>query len=198
MLTALLLSHAEKQAKEAKSFRAMGPATILTATEDLEVGAYRPKTRETRATYELILAFVQQFLGDQPQDVLRGAADEVLATLKTDDMKDVDRKRQIESLLAPISSEQFAQVVNLGKKITDFAEEKDEAAEGEGIDNETGVALIFDEEEEEDAFEVKDAEDQDDEEEGGEVRFGFTALLCVATNCSTGGDDRRRAGLCWP
>ena len=38
---------------------------------------YRPKTRETMGTYELILSFVQEKLGGQPRDVLCGAADEV-------------------------------------------------------------------------------------------------------------------------
>ena len=45
---------------------------------------YRPRTHETRAAYEAILAFIREQFGDQPQDVLKGAADEVLAVLKDD------------------------------------------------------------------------------------------------------------------
>ena len=45
---------------------------------------YRPRTQETRAAYEAILAFIREQFGDQPQDVLKGAADEVLAVLKDD------------------------------------------------------------------------------------------------------------------
>ena len=50
-------------------------------------GVYRPKTRETRAAYEAMLSFIQGKFGDQPADVLRGAADEILATLKNDLMR---------------------------------------------------------------------------------------------------------------
>jgi hypothetical protein len=49
----------------------------LTETEQFEVSSYRPKTKETQAAYELVLSFVRGYLGDQPQEVLRGAADEV-------------------------------------------------------------------------------------------------------------------------
>ena len=47
---------------------------------------YRPKTQETRQTYEVLLSFIQEALGDQPRDILAGAADEVLVTLKNDKM----------------------------------------------------------------------------------------------------------------
>lgn len=45
---------------------------------------YRPRTQETRAAYEAVLAFIREQFGDQPQDVLKGAAEEVLAVLKDD------------------------------------------------------------------------------------------------------------------
>ena len=45
---------------------------------------YRPRTQETRAAYEAVLAFIREQFGDQPQDVLKGAADEILAVLKDD------------------------------------------------------------------------------------------------------------------
>ena len=55
---------------------------------DLDAGGgYRPRTRETRAAYEALLSTIQSQFGDQPQDVLRGAADEVLAVLKNDNLK---------------------------------------------------------------------------------------------------------------
>lgn len=50
-------------------------------------GFYRPKTRVTREAYETLLSVIQHQFGDQPQDVLCGAADEVLATLKNDKLK---------------------------------------------------------------------------------------------------------------
>lgn len=64
-----------------------GFASVLAATEDFEGLSYRPRTRETRQNYEFILSFCQSLLGDIPQDVLRGAADEVIQILKDDDLK---------------------------------------------------------------------------------------------------------------
>ena len=43
---------------------------------------YYPRTKETRGAYEALLSFIRGQVGDQPQDVLRGAADEVLGVLK--------------------------------------------------------------------------------------------------------------------
>ena len=57
--------------------------------------------------------------------MLCGAADEVLAVLKNDRMKDKDRKREVEGLLGELADERFALLTNLGKKITDWgADEK--------------------------------------------------------------------------
>jgi pre-mRNA-splicing helicase BRR2 len=50
-------------------------------------GLYRPKTKETREAYELLLALIHQQFGDQPADVLRGAADEVLAVIKNENAR---------------------------------------------------------------------------------------------------------------
>lgn len=50
-------------------------------------GSYRPATKETRAAYEALLDLVRSQFGDQPADVLRGAAEEILAVLKNDNMK---------------------------------------------------------------------------------------------------------------
>lgn len=49
-------------------------------------GLYRPRTKETRAAYEALLNTIHATFGDQPADVLRGAADEVLAVLKNQNM----------------------------------------------------------------------------------------------------------------
>ena len=61
----------------------------------------------------------------QPRDVLCGAADEVMAVLKNDRMKDKERKHEVEGLLGELADERFALLTNLGKKITDWgADEK--------------------------------------------------------------------------
>ena len=100
-----------------KKGRAQAMSSVLTADAD---GSYRPKTRETRAAYEALLGMIQGQFGDQPQDVLRGAADEVLEVLKDDHKTDPERKKDVEALMGATSSEKFAQFVAVGKLITDF------------------------------------------------------------------------------
>ena len=63
---------------------------------------YRPKTQETKQTYEVLLSFIQEALGDQPRDVLCGAVDEVLIVLKNDKFKDKEKKKETENLLGKI------------------------------------------------------------------------------------------------
>ncbi|GJP53718.1 hypothetical protein CLOM_g12869 [Closterium sp. NIES-68] len=56
----------------------------------------------------------------EDSDVLRGAADEVLAVLKDDKLTDPERKREIEKLLNAMPNERFAEFVALGKRISDY------------------------------------------------------------------------------
>jgi len=60
----------------------------------------------------------------QPHDVLCGAADEVLAVLKNDRLKDREKRREVEVLLAGLADERYALLVNLGKKITDWGSDE--------------------------------------------------------------------------
>ena len=153
-----------------------GYQDVLEATQDVEGLRYKPRTAETRTVYELILESVHRTLGDVAQDVVRSAADTVLETLKTEGIKDFDKKKEVQEIFGPLTNEAFAQLLNLSKKITDYAAEDEvmrdpdeERREGE-IDDETGVAVVFDEEEEEeeeDRFEeLGDESDTSDEEEG--------------------------------
>jgi len=164
---------ATKRRQEAAGF---GYADILEATQDVEGLTYRPRTAETREVYELILSTVHLALGDQAQDVVRSAADTVLESLKNENMKDFDKKKEVEEVLGPVTGETFSQLINLSKKITDYGAEDETMADPDmerkdaEIDDEVGVAVVFDEEEqesdEEEGFEIRD--ESDDEEEGGE------------------------------
>ncbi len=172
---------AERPAKrKAADVTGFGYTDVIEATEDVEGLTYRPRTAETREVYELILASVHQALGDQVQDVVRSAADTVLETLKNDNMKDFDKKKDVEEILGTVSNESFSQLVNLSKKITDYGQEDEQIADPDQerkdaeIDDEMGVAVVFDEEEEEEeeeeGFEVRDESDDEAEEaqEGAE------------------------------
>lgn len=168
----------EKQLSKRRAAAAtgFGYTDIIDATQELEGLTYRPRTAETREVYELILASVHQALGDQAHDVVRSAADAVLESLKNENMKDFDKKKEVEEVVGPIQNEQFAQLLNLSKKITDYGAEDETMADPDmerkdaEIDEEMGVAVVFDEEEEEEeedeGFEVRDESDESDEEAG--------------------------------
>lgn len=64
-------------------------------------------------------------MSQQPRDILCGAADEVLAVLKNDKMRDKERRREVEQLLGPADDTRYHVLVNLGKKITDYGGDKD-------------------------------------------------------------------------
>ena len=150
-------------------------ASVLDAEAD---GSYRPKTRETRAAYEALLGMIQQQFGDQPRDVLRGAAEEVLEVLKDDASNDPKRKSDVEKLMGPTSDESFARMVAVGKLVTDFKPggAGDDAADAAGAApvDDIGVAVEFEEEDEEtdnEVDEVLEASDEEEEEGGRRLRL---------------------------
>ncbi|ORY79259.1 Sec63 Brl domain-domain-containing protein [Leucosporidium creatinivorum] len=164
--------------------KAVGSGTrygdVLEATQDLEGLDYRPRTAETREVYELMLAAVHSLLGDSPPAMVRSAADVVLGYLKDDSLKDFDKKRETDALFSgSVPAEVFAQLVALGKKITDYGEEEekgknDDDDENAGaIDEDVGVAVVFEEEEEEEeedeGYEVRSEGDSDEDEEAPEL-----------------------------
>ena len=129
-------------------------------TQDVEGLTYRPRTAETRQVYELILAAVHSSIGDQTQDIVRSAANTVLEVLKTASLKDFDKKKDIETVLGHVPNEKFSQLVNLSKKITDYNADDETMADPDQeaeINEEGGVAVIFDDEEE--GFEIKENAD---------------------------------------
>lgn len=151
----------------------MKGATLLSEGVDEIVGiVYRPKTQETRQTYEVLLSFIQEALGDQPRDILCGAADEVLAVLKNDRLKEREKKKETELLLGSLADERFALLVNLGKKITDFGSEEKVPTSEENIDEAYGINVQFEESEEEDGEDMYgEVREEQDEEEGEEARL---------------------------
>ncbi|DBA74615.1 TPA: DExH-box ATP-dependent RNA helicase DExH12 [Trebouxia sp. C0005] len=158
---------------------------------------YRPRTQETRAAYEAILSFIREQFGDQPQDVLKGAADEILAVLKDDKKRDPERQKECEELLGPVGDDKFTYLKDVGRLITDFSQPDDEpGAPGDALDDDIGVAVEFegdedaDEESEVDEVEDPDDDDIDDDTDTmlppGEVRTGADVEA---------GEDARDEGL---
>ncbi|XP_059610853.1 U5 small nuclear ribonucleoprotein 200 kDa helicase [Phlebotomus argentipes] len=175
----------ERKAKRQKrdeaqyDFDRMKGATLLSEGIDEMVGiVYRPKTQDTRQTYEVLLSFIQESLGDQPRDILCGAADEILAVLKNEKLKDREKRKDIDSLLGNVTEERFALLVNLGKKITDFGSEATstiKVAGEEQIDETYGINVQFEESEEESDEDIYgEIREEDAPEEGEEARIDNT------------------------
>ncbi|KAK9439345.1 Sec63 domain protein [Metarhizium brunneum] len=180
----VLLREQRRRKTEAQQQRGTG---VLGANDALIEGiTYRPRTQATRATFDLILTLVAKNLGDVPQEVVRSAADAVLEYLKDDDLKDLDKKKEIDDIIgSTMNPKQFNELVNLGKKITDYdAQDDDEDvnagdANGEDaeIDERQGVAVAFDEDEDEDEIinEVRDESSEDEEGEDEDDENGETS-----------------------
>eukprot|EP00043_Microstomoeca_roanoka_P014404 m.142887 g.142887 ORF g.142887 m.142887 type:complete len:2149 (-) comp16005_c1_seq1:147-6593(-) len=194
---------------EKKKPAAKLPSSVLVNFADLGL-KYQPKTKETQHYYELILAYITEFLGSQPQDILMGAADEVLTVLKDEEIKTKDKQHEVAALLGQrLSDEDFTRLIGLGQKITDYhdttaMEEEEDVAE----EDDTGVALVFDREEEEeeetaeaaagedgeDLDEVKELEDDEEEEEVEVLRAN---LLREAATAAADGVDPRDLDAFW-
>ena len=167
----VLLREQKRRKAEAQS---RGTGVLGAADLAIEGITYRPRTAATRATFDLILTLVANALGDVPYEVVRSAADAVLEYLKDDDMKDFDKKKEIDDILGTsLGPKQFNDLVNLGKKITDYdaqdeEDEDDKASQGSAtLDDRQGVAVAFEDEEDEDEIvpEVRDYSSEEDEEE---------------------------------
>ncbi|KAL2358149.1 DEAD/DEAH box helicase domain-containing protein [Cryomyces antarcticus] len=170
-----VLEREQKKRKRDGEMRGQG----LLSQQDLLVEdlRYRPRTPATRATYDLIMTIIGRKLGDVPAHVTRSAADAVLEYLKDENLKDFDKKREIDDIIGTMGSKEFNELVNLGKKITDYdAQDEDETManvgeteEGAEIDDVQGVAVVFDEDDEDEdgvaqTYEVRD-EDESSEED---------------------------------
>ena len=188
----------ERERKRKRGDPASSRGTLSAADATVEGLRYRPRTPATRQTYDLILTTTANNLGDVPHEVVRSAADAVLEFLKDENMKDFDKKKEIDDLLATtMSAKEFNELVNLGKKITDYdAQDDDDMVEWEGgtgpeggaeLDERQGVAVVFDESDDDDedgiarTNEVRDEddpssdEDIEDDEQGPEAPNGTAA-----------------------
>ena len=173
-----VLEREQRKRKRGEPAQTRG-AGILSASDALIEGLkYRPRTPATRATYDLILTLTAGQLGDVPHEVVRSAADAVLELLKDENMKDHDKKKEIDDLVgSSMTPKQFNELVNLGKKITDYDTQDDDENAVEGgdgddaeLDERQGVAVMFDEEDEDEdgverTYEVRDGPDTSDEED---------------------------------
>ena len=157
---------------------------------------YRPKTQDTKQTYEVLLSFIQEALSDQPRDVLCGAADEVLTVLKNDKLKDKEKKKETEAMLGSLPEERFALLVNLGKKITDWGQDEKIGTGEEQVDDQYGINVQFEdtdeENEEENVYgEIGEEDDGEDEADEAETDHAIHADA-VASGVDLGGKKEKK------
>ena len=187
----------------------MRGAGILSAGDALIEGIkYRPRTPATRATYDLLLTLTANALGDVSHEVVRSATDAVLETLKDDSLKDFDKKKEIDDLVGiSMSPKEFNELVNLGKKITDYNAQDDDENMGDGeggddgaeLDERQGVAVVFDESDEDEegaarTFEVRDEGEPSSDEEDAEASEDESAEAKAAAATDDVGDDNASDG----
>ncbi|MQM18597.1 hypothetical protein Taro_051592 [Colocasia esculenta] len=168
---------AQEQRRDSKR-RRMQEESVLSLAEE---GVYQPKTKETRAAYEALLSVIQQQFGGQPQDILSGAADEVLSVLKNEKVKNPDKRKEIEKLLNSISNQVFDQLVSIARLITDYQDGGETTgsagADGKEEDlDDVGVAVEFEEEEEEEESDYDQVQEESEDEDDGPESNGAGAM----------------------
>lgn len=173
-----VLEREQKKRKRGEPTQSRGVGILSALDVLLEGLKYQPRTAATRQTYDLILTTTANSLGDVPYEVVRSAADAVLEYLKDEDMKDVDKKKEIDDILGTsMPSKQFNELVNLGKKITDYHGQDEDAnkdgkdvhdTEDAELDERQGVAVVFDESDDEDDAIQRTAEVEDDTDSSSE------------------------------
>lgn len=194
-----ILEREQRKRKRGEPAQLRGAGILSAADAVVEGIRYRPRTPATRATYDLIITTVASKLGDVSHEIVRSAADAVLEYLKDDDMKDFDKKKEVDDLLGAIMSpKEFNELVNLGKKITDYDANDDEEMEdaeinGDGaeIDDRQGVAVVFDEDSEDEGNQmVTEIRDESSEDEGDDQEDNLESEE-IALAGVAGKDDER-------
>ena len=97
----------QKRDEDEKQMQAFSTGLLSTVGEsDFSGLSYTPRTRETKAVFEVVLSFIQSYIGEQPREILLGAADEVLLSIK----QTANRKEQlseVKNLLEDITEDRL-------------------------------------------------------------------------------------------
>lgn len=137
-------------------------------------GQYVPSSVSTRAKYEELLNMLQECLVDQPQEVLKGAFDEVMTHLKTPGLKAEERRRLCEDVVGPVDDDFFYRLYQTSKQLVDFTTDEQTRESTEVADDPAGIAVVFDEDDDDDAefdmHSVDDEEYEDDQQEESHIQ----------------------------
>ncbi|KAI0200103.1 Sec63 Brl domain-containing protein [Astrocystis sublimbata] len=204
----ILAREQRKRRNDASHLKGTG---ILGVADSLVEGLkYQPRTPATRATYDLILHLVARNLGDVSYDIVLSAADMALEYLKDEDKTDIEKKTEIDDLIGTsLNPKQFNELVNLGKKITDYDTQNDDEEMDTGagrddldgeLDDRQGVAVDFDEDDDDEEAAVQNEEvsdessDDEDVPENDEEGISTDERRAAGGNAGNGGTEEQ-AGI---
>ena len=134
--------------------------------------SYRPRSQVTAGVYKELLGLLQSILSGESSETLYEAAHEAISIMKADDSERNRRSRLGEFLPRSVVTDEFySTMVRLSGLITDFVTEEDLKREAEGAAE--GIAVTFEEEDEEDGEErFLETRDVDDREAFGKKLLG--------------------------
>ena len=156
--------------KKAKKTVAPAPTEGLVVSKGqsiLDLGnitGYQPKTEQARAAYESLLVIIgnKKYLGNQDPQVLRDAAELAISILKDENLRDPERHEELSRLVTTkpaatrgntgtggLALEAFTSLVKLGKEMDDYRQNEGKDDEADSVNDEMGVAVVFEDSEEE-------------------------------------------------
>uniref|UniRef100_A0A7S1KPB1 RNA helicase n=1 Tax=Percolomonas cosmopolitus TaxID=63605 RepID=A0A7S1KPB1_9EUKA len=154
-------------------------STDILATNVYQSTHYQPKLESTTIVYEGLLAFVEPYISSAAdEELLRDAVDEILITLKDDSLTDPERKQVLSEFLPGIDTDAFHKLVQLGRSITDYTppDEGDQGMRTSRNAPDSGVSLIFQEEENSETAMSQYVVDTESDEEAEESRTDMDTL----------------------
>ncbi|CAD8198479.1 unnamed protein product [Paramecium octaurelia] len=130
---------------------------------------YIPKTKDNRLHYEKLLAIVYGLFQEQSQDVIKSIVDEVLAIMKSENLKDSEKRQEVEAIIGKLSNELFSDIVLSTKAITDYQPEV-----GSKGNDEMDLPLNLEEEQESsDVDQIIEEEDEWEEQNEQAIKTKF-------------------------
>lgn len=181
----------DEMERPAKRSRTSAPTTSVLDHHELEGIKYQPRTKETKQAYDSLLTFVRQKLGDQQRSIIMSAADEILATIKDEEIKPKEKQQLLDGLLQKLSPDDYAQLHKICKDITDYVDDGDG---GEGVGEDEGIAVTYFGGDDDDEEEGKEAEKfAVDEGESEEEEAGEETEILPTVHAQEEGDDEDKA-----
>ena len=136
---------------------------------------------QSKTHFEFLLNFVRRFIGDQPKDVLIGAAEEIILTISDTKLSSSDKNNEIVSLLGEISSKHYNELSNLIVKLVSFSEKglgRGNICDKDEMETNSSINVLFFEDSADDCsdnHEVRD--DIDTDHDSGEEAYLNSDIL---------------------